>query len=183
MTNLQRNVFLIISLCLLLTACGFHMQGTRVLAPPMQRLYLKTSDPYGHLARSLEQALKTSNVQLVNSAEQSTAILSILRDDTSQELLGVSGTQQTRQYTIKVTVTFDITDAKGRSLVGTQTLSESRIITVQSNQVLGSSNEANLFYQQMRRNLAYAILNRIASKEITRMINTATETNKSKTTS
>jgi LPS-assembly lipoprotein len=171
----------IIFLCLLLSACGFHMQGTRVLAPPLHRLYLKTSDPYGHLARSLEQSLKMSNVQLVNSPEQATAILSILRDDTSQDLLGVSGTQQTRQYTIRVTVTFDITDAKGRTLVGPQSLTESRIITVQSNQVLGSSNEATLFYQQMRRTLAYAILNRIASKEITRMINAATITNKSKT--
>ncbi len=51
-----------------------------------------------------------------------------------------------------------------------QTLEETRSITVQSNQILGSSNEATLFYQQMRRTLAYAIMNRIASKEVTRMV-------------
>ena len=39
--------------------------------------------------------------------------------------------------------------------------------------ILGSSNEANLFYQQMRRTLAYAIMNRIASKEVTNIVNAA----------
>jgi len=117
--------------------------------------------------------LKISKVQLVSSPSEASTILTILRDDTSQELLSVSGTQQTRQYNLKVTVAFEITDQKGRSIVSPQTLSESRTITVQSNQVLGSSNEANLFYQQMRRVLAHAIINRIASREVTSAIDHA----------
>jgi len=162
--------FWILYFTLFLTACGFHLQGETKLASPLHRLYLQTPDPYGHLARSLQLFLKKSHVELVSSPAEASATLVILHDDSSQELLSVSGTQQTRQYTLKVTVTFELTKAGGQIIVGPQMLTETRTITVQSNQILGSSNEANLFYQQMRRTLAYAIMNRIASKEITQLV-------------
>lgn len=160
----------LLSLAALFSGCGFHLQGEKTLAPPLHRLYLQTNDPYGTLARSLQQYLRLSNVYLVSSPAQASTILAIRDDTTSQELLSVSGTQQTRQYNLKVTVIFDITDSTGRPLIGPQTLIETRTMTVQANQILGSSNEANLFYQQMRRNISYAIINRIASNEVTEAI-------------
>lgn len=168
----MNKVYISILLCLslLLTSCGFRLQGEKHLAPQLHRLYLKTPDPYGQLARSLQQYFKLSGVQVVSSPTEATAILVIMKDDPSQLLLSVSGTQQTRQYTLTVTAVFEITDTRGMIMVGPQTLTESRTITIQSNQVLGSSNEANLFYQQIRRSLAYTILNRIASREITQMV-------------
>jgi LPS-assembly lipoprotein len=147
------------------------------LAPKLHRLYLQTPDPYGYLARSLQQYLKLSKVQLACSPKEASAVLVILHDDTSQELLSVSGTQQTRQYILKVTVVFAVHSPTGLVWVSPQTLSESRTITVQSNQILGSSNEANLFYQQMRRTLAYAIMRRLASREITARVEMFDRTN------
>lgn len=167
------SIFFIFCLTMLITACGFHLQGEAKLAPPLHRLYLQTSDPYGQLARSLQQYLKISHVQLVSSPAEANTILAILHDNTSQELLSVSGTQQTRQYTLRVTVIFEITTAKGQTILGPQTLTETTTITIQANQVLGSTNEANLFYQQMRRTLAYAIMNRIASREVTQAVESA----------
>jgi len=157
-------------LTLLLTACGFKMQGEKQLAPPLSRLYLQTSDPYGTLARNLKEILKTSNVQMVSSPQEADTILVISSDVATQDFLSVGATQQTRQYNLKVTVTFQITDAHGAELTPSESLAESRAITIQSNDILGSSNEANLYYQQMRRALAYAIMNRIASREITQLV-------------
>lgn len=161
--------WLMFLLPLFLMSCGFHPQGQVQLAKPLERLYLQTSDPYGHLARSLESYLKLSNVTLVPK-EKANAILVILRDEPIQTFLSVSSTQQTRQYNLSVIVEFEIIDKEGKVLVSKQTLAETKPITFQSNQILGSSNEASLFYQQMRRTLAYTIMNRIASKEITKMI-------------
>lgn len=160
----------LILLCVFLTACGFHLQGEMQLAPPLKRLYLQTPDPYGHLAKNLQQYLKMSNVQLVSSPEEADSILVILSDNAGQVFLSVNATQQTRQYNLVVTVIFEITDKKGRIIVPAQTLTETKPITIQSNQILGSSNETNLYYQQMRHILAYAIMNRIASKEISNLI-------------
>jgi LPS-assembly lipoprotein len=169
--------FFTLLLTVFLAGCGFHLQGETQLAAPLHRMYLQSSDPYGQRSRSLEQDLKISKVQLVSSPLQASTILNIQRDSTSQDLLSVSGTQQTRQYNLTVTVIFEITDQKGRSIMSPQTLSESRTITVQSNQILGSSNEANLFYQQMRREIAHSIIYRIASRDVTTAIDNAFATN------
>jgi LPS-assembly lipoprotein len=163
------SLFFIMS-CMLMTACNYHLQGEMQLAAPLHRLYLQAADPYGYLVRNLAQYLKMSNVQLVSSPDQANLILAILQDSNSQVLLSVSGTQQTRQYNLITTVQFEVIDRAGQVIVSPQTLSESRPITTQSNQILGSSNEATLFYQQMRRSLAYAIMNRLASQEITQTI-------------
>jgi LPS-assembly lipoprotein len=175
----MRQLISLFFLAALLSGCGFHLRGETELSPPLHRLYLQTNDPYGTLARSLRQYLKLSHVELVSSPAEASTILVILRDDTSEELLSVSGTQQTRQYNLKVTVVFEITDPKRRQLIQPQSLTETRTMTVQSNQILGSSNEANLFYQQMRLSIAYAIINRIASIEVsTALMNALSSTPK-----
>jgi LPS-assembly lipoprotein len=164
------RLFILFCLSLVLTACGFHLQGEVKLAPPLQRMYLQAPDPYGYLVRNLKQSLKMSKVKLVDSPNEAETILAISRDDESQEFITVSGTNQTRLYKLKVTVLFEITDTKGRVLMPAQSLVEERVITIQSNQILGSNNEATLLYQQMRRALAYAIINRIASKDVAQLI-------------
>ena len=154
-----------------LTACGFHLQGETHLATPLHRMYLQAQDPYGPLARFLHDYLKMSHVQLVESPELATSILVIENDRNSQSLLSVSATQQTRQYNLAVNVTFFVTNNNGKVLVAPQSFTEARTLTIQSNQVLGSSNEAANIYQQIRRSLAAAIINRLSSQEITDTLN------------
>lgn len=162
--------FLFFILTCFISGCGFNLQGEVKLAEPLHRLYIQAPDPYGTLARYLKQSLKMSKVTLVENPVLASTMLVILKDQASEDLISVSSTQQTRQYTLKVMVMFQILDAKGRTIVGPQVLTESRVVTVQASVILGSSNEANLMYQQMRRIIAYGIMNRIASKEITGMI-------------
>lgn len=161
---------LITLLTMTVSACGYHLQGAMKLAPQLHRMYIQSVDPYGHLVRDLQQYLRMSNIDLVSCAADADAILVILTDENSQTLLSVSKTTQTRQYNLIVTAQFEITDSCGRVIVCPQTLRESRTITIQSNQILGTSNEASLFYQQLRRQLAYAIMNRIASRDVTCLI-------------
>lgn len=172
-STININLFLSVTLVLLtlfLTACGMHLRGETNLAPPLHRLYINTSDPYGYLAKTLEQYFSLSKVKIVSSNQSTTAILNILQDAQSQVLLGVSSTQQTRQYNLIETVTFSVTDPAGRTLLSPYTLSDSKTITVQSDQILGASNETTLFYKLMQRTLAYAIINHLASQEATRAI-------------
>jgi LPS-assembly lipoprotein len=174
------NVLLLSLLVLFISACGFHPQTEMPLAAPLHKMYLKSARPYGDLTHYLTSYLKLSSVKLVDNEHEADTILVISQDDTSQELTGISNTQQTRQYQLHVIVTFDVTDKSGRSLITPQTLSETRSITIQSNQILGSSNEANLYYQQMRRSLAYALMNRLSSRLATESINAAFKIKKTK---
>jgi len=161
---------LIFFILISLTSCGYHLRGAVQLAPPLQNLYLKTPDPYGSLARNLKQYLKFAGVHLTQEISEATTVLVILGETTSQQLLGISGTQQTRQYNLILTVTFNVTRPNGNPLIPPQTLSQSRTLTIKADQILAGSNEASILYQQMRQAILYDMLSRLASKDITALL-------------
>ncbi|HEX2548964.1 MAG TPA: LPS assembly lipoprotein LptE, partial [Gammaproteobacteria bacterium] len=138
--------------------------------PPLQHLYLNTKDPYGPLARQLKEYLKISGVHITDKKEEATTVLSIINEITSQQLIGISGTQQTRQYNLTLSVTFVVEDIEGKALTPPQTLQQTRTLTIQADQILAGSNEANLLYHQMRSAIVYDVLNRLTSKEISKLL-------------
>lgn len=160
----------ILGASLLLSGCGFHLRGMVTLAPPLKHIYLETHDPYSELTRNLKQSLKSSNVTLTEAPETADTILEIISVNESQQLLSVGGTQQTRQYNLILTVTFQVKTPAGKILIPTQTVSETQAITIQANQVLGGSNEQNNLYHQMRRAIVNTIMNRLASKAATQSV-------------
>lgn len=153
-----------------LTACGFQPRGVMPLAPPLHHLYLQTADPYGQLSRNIKQYLKASNVQLANSALTAETVLDIQKEETTQQLLSVGGTQQTRQYNLILTVQFQVTDPKGIVLIPSQAVSESCTIPIQANQILAGSNEANTLFQRMRQAIVFDIMIRLSSTDASNLL-------------
>lgn len=156
-----------ILLIVFLTSCGFQPRGELPLAPPLHYLYLQTADPYGTLSHYLRDYLRASHVYLAPCPEQALVILNIIREETGQQLLSVSGTLQTRQYNLILTVTFQLTDPHGRCIMPPTVLTETRTMPVSTNQILGGSNEANTLYNQMRQSIVFSIMNRLASQQVT----------------
>jgi LPS-assembly lipoprotein len=148
----------------LLTSCGFHLRGEVPLAAPLKRMYLQSPDPYGELARNLRLGLEAAGVHLTESKDQAAIVLEILNEKTTQQLLSVGGTQQTRQYNLILAVTFQLTSPKGNIVMPPQTVSDTQALTVQADQVLGGSNEQNNLYQQMRQDIVFTLLNRLSSQ-------------------
>lgn len=165
----MRLLFLLLMM-LTLTSCGFHPRGELPLAQPLHNLYLESRDPYGQLAHNLQQYLKASSVHLTDSPTKADTVLVITKEEMGQQLLGVAGTQQTRQYSLSITVAFQITSPTGLVLVPQQAVTESRTIPILANQTLAGSNEANNIYSQMRQAIAYDIMNRLASQDVTTML-------------
>lgn len=158
---------------LLLSACGFHLRGDIPLPPPLHKLYLQTTEPFGQLTRNLKQYLKFSGVVLVETPAEADTVLVILNETNSEQLLSIGGTQQTRQYNITLSVSFEVTDPHGRVLVPPETLHETRSLTILSNQILGGSNEENNLFVQMRRAIVYDILTRLSSKDVAALVTPA----------
>jgi LPS-assembly lipoprotein len=168
--NFLISLFLILFIPLLFS-CGFHLQGARPLAPALHQVYIKTQNPYGLLVRYLKGFLKMSHVTVLSSPQDADVIIQILQEEESERLLSVSSSQQTRQYTLILSTTFDVTTRGGQVLVPPLTLRETRTLTIQSNEVLAGSNQASLFYEDMQRSLAYAMMNRLASEEVSAKLN------------
>lgn len=165
MQNVARQLFLVFAV-LLLTSCGFHLRGSEPLAPPLHHMYLQTQDPYSQLARYLKQALKQSGVLLTETPQNASTVLEIIGERQVQQLLGVGGTQQTRVYSLTLTVSYQLNDSHGRPIGGVQIATENRTITIQANQILGGSNEESNLYQQMHRAIIFTIMRYLASENI-----------------
>ncbi len=159
-----------ILLCLCLSSCGFHQRTAPTLSPPLQTIYIQTNDPYGQLTKNLHLYLKMSGVHLAKTQSDATSTLEILSENTSEQLLNISGTQSTRQYNLTLTVTYRIMDNRGNVLVDTQTATETRPLTINANQMLSGSNQAVSLYQQMRQVIIYDIISRLASRDITTLL-------------
>jgi len=172
MRNIKRSFWntMICALTLVITSCGFHLSGQVQLAPPLHRMYIQSADPYSQLVRNLTQALKLSQVTVVPTPAEASTILNILSETESQQLLSVGGTQQTRQYSLVLSVVFQVTDNTGKMLVPPQTATQSTVITITANQVLAGSNEADNLYNQMRRSIVFDILYRLSSKSTTKSL-------------
>jgi LPS-assembly lipoprotein len=154
-------------LLICLSGCGFHWRGQTQLAPPLQVIYIKAPNPYGTLAHNLRRSLTMSGTHIVEQPDKASMIFSILKEETSQQLLGINGSQQTRQYNLILTVTFEITTPHDEIVVPPQVITETRTLTIQADQMLASSNEANSLYQLMRASIVYKIMQRLGSQEIT----------------
>ena len=158
---------LLLSLLLtLLTSCGFHLRGDTPLAPALQTVYIKTKTPYSDFTENLEQYLKMSKVTVVNTPQLATTIIEILSETSSQQLLGVNNTQLTRQYNLILSINFQITDPKGMVLVPQQTVTETRTLAINANQILAGSNESTALLQDMRRAIVFDVMNVLSSKMV-----------------
>ena len=166
--RLYLTIALIITLCL--TSCGFQLRGAAPLSPPLKRMYIKTVDPYGQLTHNLRDYLTLSGVELTDTPQAASTVLQIISETPSQQLLSVNASQQTRQYNLILSVTFEITTPAGAVLMPPTTLSESRTFTTLSDQILGGTNEENTLYQQMRLAIVYDIMNRLSSKDVVGML-------------
>lgn len=164
------NFIFIIPLFLVLSSCGFHLRAPVSLAKPLQNLYVESQAPYGEVTRNIKQYLRISGIHLATSAEEAETILKISHESIGQELLSINSSQQTRQYNLKLQINFEISDNKGRVILPSQMLTETRPLTLQSNQILASSNQAAQLYHDMRRAIVYSLMNRLASQSTTQAL-------------
>lgn len=170
MQTVRIRFFILCLILMGLSGCGFQLRGEAPLSPPLKRLYIQTADPYGVLAHNLRDYLRRAGVELTDTPEQALTVLHIINESQTQQLLSVSGLQQTRQYSLTLSVTFEVTNPKGVVLVPQSTLTETRTLTTLSDLILGATNEQNTLYQQMRLSIIYDIMNRLSSRDVTTLL-------------
>lgn len=162
MRHAKYYIFILLC-CFAITSCGFHLRGPVILPSPLHRVYVESKDPYGKLVLNIKQYLRDSHAYIAESPADADTVLEIISETQTDQLLSVGGTQQTRQYNLIYTVTFQVKKPNGVVLLPPQMISDTRPISVQSSQILGGSNEANNLYDQMRRSIVYLLMMRLAA--------------------
>lgn len=153
---------LVLVLFFFVASCGFRIQGALTTPAVMQHTYIATDDSYSQFYRELRTQLRAAGVNVVDSAAESTATLSILYDRTDQRVLSVSARNVPTEFEVYYTVRYAI-DAGESGLLPTQDLTVTRDYTYDSRLVLGKAREEEVLRKDIVRDLVRIVLKQIST--------------------
>jgi LPS-assembly lipoprotein len=144
-----------------LAACGFKLRGAHTL--PFERIYLGTP-PNSALGAELSRRIASgTTATIVADPKEAQAVLDILDDSRSREVLTVNAQGRASEFTLIQTLGFRLHDGKGHELLGPTRLTVKRDVAFDDSQTLAFEAEAEQIYRDMRSDLAQQMLRRIAS--------------------
>lgn len=152
----------IIALVSLVAGCGFQIKGALTTPVEMQRTYIATDNRHSLFYREFRMQLQAAGVELVDTAADSTAIISILYDETDQRVLSVSARNVPTEYEVYYTIEYAIDGSTDR-LMEPQTLTVTRDYTYDSRLVLGKAREEDLLREAVVKDLVRIVLTRISA--------------------
>ncbi len=152
---------LLLSVLLVLSACGFKLRGNVELPPVLQDTYIQSQDPFTGMARALRTQLEQSGANVLQKRDQASAILAITHERSENRVLSVGSSGKATEYELFDEVSFTLSDGEGRKLLASQTLRMTRDLVFDQNELLGKLSEAEGIHRQMRTSLARQIIMRI----------------------
>jgi LPS-assembly lipoprotein len=160
--KILRTALTLLSLVLLLAACGFQLRGEADLPAEMANTQLVVDDPYSTLARRVTTLLEQNGVNFVEGSK-ATAILEIPVNQVVTNVLTIGDNARVREYRITHTVQFRLVDAGGTELLTLQTLAQSREVSFDEQKILASSREQEYLKQDLAEDIARLLVSRLES--------------------
>ncbi|MEC8955727.1 MAG: LPS assembly lipoprotein LptE, partial [Pseudomonadota bacterium] len=110
------------------TSCGFELKRAVVLPERMINTYIETIDSRSIFYRKFSNALRSNNIQLVDSRSSATAVLIIIADETGRRVLSVSARNIATEYEVFYRIVYSFGDNENL-LIGPQELVLTRSYT------------------------------------------------------
>jgi LPS-assembly lipoprotein len=152
------SLFLLSSLMM---GCGFHFRGLINMPTWFTNVAVVSENANRDLSRHLIEDLRAYNIDVNSEPSRAQYWLILQQDNLAQHLSSVSSSTTPRQYELVYTVHFTLMKAKGKTLIPSLMVSVARQATINSDRILGSNQEESLLIDEMRRDAAIQILNRI----------------------
>jgi LPS-assembly lipoprotein len=146
----------------LLSGCGFHLQGHTPLPASLKTPYVETPDRQSAFAQSMRHALLSNGAQLADTREHSSAVVHIIKENYKKRVLSVSATNQPNEYEITYTITFAVT-AADKELLPQEDIAVTRTYSFDERLLLAKGHEEDLLHADMARDLADRVMRRLAS--------------------
>jgi LPS-assembly lipoprotein len=147
---------------LLLSACGFQLQGRQLMPATLATLQLDAVDEQSDFAVALERALASSGVKLVDKATADGAVVRIARDDVQERVLSVDARNIPTDYELVYEVEVGVR-AGGQVLMEPEPFSVSRIYSFDETKLLAKEREKHVLREALARDMASVVLRRLSS--------------------
>jgi LPS-assembly lipoprotein len=152
----------VLVLALVLSGCGFHLQGREPLPAVVKSPYVQTTDRQSEFALSLQRAMISSGARPVSEKDRASLVVNILKDDVVRRTLSVSAQNQPDEYELTYTVRFSVT-AGDRELLAPTDISNVRSFAFSEQLLLAKNHEEIILRQDMAHDLADMVMRRLAS--------------------
>ena len=159
MRSVSRMIALL-SVALLLGACGFHLRGQAGM--PFSTLYLETANPGTPLITELRRGLESNDVKLVNSAEKADVVLNIAFEIPEKQILSLAGSGRVNEYQLRYRVSLRAYDNKANDWIPSEEFVIRRDYSYDDTAILAKEQEEALLYQSMRSDMVQQILRRLS---------------------
>lgn len=146
-----------------LSGCGFHLRGYEPLPPQLKVIYLQTSEPYSAFIKQLKKTLYDVGVLLTENSDQSAVTLEINSAILTQTPTNFGSNGQVTTYLLTYTVTFQLLDRHGKTILGPESVTTTSNYSITSNQILGDMNAQQNLESDLRRDAIYQLLSRLRS--------------------
>lgn len=142
--------------------CGFHLRGSIQLPVWLDKVAIIDHSTTPELTALLKEQLRAYHVQVCDSPSQADYWLVLEQEAYQQQALSISSSTTPRQYQLTYLVSFRLQALRGNNSLPLTKVFLTRQITINNDAILGSDAEEALTKQEMRRDAANQILNRIS---------------------
>ena len=155
-----RNLALV-AVVLLLAACGFQLQGRRVMPASLASLHLDAVDEQSDFTRALRVALKASGTRLVAGTADG-AVVRITRDQLIERVLSVDTRNIPTDFELTYKVEVQVR-AGGRELLAPEPFELSRIYSFDEHKLLAKEREKAILREALARDMASVVTRRLSA--------------------
>ena len=142
----------------LLSACGFHLRGMVPLPPSFQHVYIIAPPNGRSLQLKLEEQLQAYRVQKSDSAAQSAFQIVIDNVVFNRQISNISSSTTPRQFQLSYVVTYHLMDSHNGNVIPRGQAVSNRLVSMNSERLLGSNYEQDFFMHEMEDEIATQIL-------------------------
>jgi LPS-assembly lipoprotein len=157
----RRRAFLACVAAVPLAACGYRMRGTYQV--PFDTIYLGLPANSALSAELQRRIVAGTNLRVVDDPKQAQAILEVLNESRTTDVLSVNAQGQAQEFTLHQTMTFRLHDGKGREFIGPTQIAVKRDVAFDQTQALAFESQIDLLYRDMQIDLVQQLLRRIAA--------------------
>ena len=155
--NVGFRSFFIIGLAVVLSGCGWHLQGSARLPASLAAIRIDTQDPYSDFYRELRASLMAAGAQVTTNLNtqdsQASAVVHVKADQTGQRLLSVSNVNRPVRYEVYYNVVYSV-DVAGVETIPDQPMELATNYSYDATAVLAKQREQLNMQQALARELA-----------------------------
>lgn len=165
---MSRPAFLFASVVLSLfllgavAGCGFRLRGQTALPPGLERPWIEAS-PDSRIAEPLRLALVRAGAKPAASAAEASAVIALLGEEVSTEVLTIGGGARIREFRIWHRLRVEARDPAGAPLFPPARFELSRDYNFDERGALAAELEAEQLRQELTRDLLQAVLRHIGA--------------------